>query len=246
MKAIALVLWTVATLMAASFIGTAQTWNTQMVNPGQVLGPQSVLFDNNQNPCVFYYANGYEYFSKWNGATWQSRSIVSGSTGSTYPVVKHDSVFHLVGVLNSQWRHYILNQDGSTFSYFTSPTITSLAVGPLGYLVGASGGNQIYIYRFNLSTNTWGGPELVDGSQTLSNPAIAVASDGTIWVAYYDGYGDNLKVARSNGSGWDVWFVDTAGNVGQFPQITVDASNIAHVTYYDATNGHLKYAVFQP
>ena len=42
---------------------------------------------------------------------------------------------------------------------------------------------------------------------------------------------------------WDVSTLDDSGDVGYAPYITVDHNDIVHISYYDAGNGALKYAV---
>jgi hypothetical protein len=36
--------------------------------------------------------------------------------------------------------------------------------------------------------------------------------------------------------------LDDDGDVGLAPSLSIDASDVVHITYYDATNGYLKYA----
>jgi hypothetical protein len=43
-------------------------------------------------------------------------------------------------------------------------------------------------------------------------------------------------------SSWDIETVDSGGNAGQFASLALDSANRPHISYYDATNGTLKYA----
>jgi hypothetical protein len=51
-----------------------------------------------------------------------------------------------------------------------------------------------------------------------------------------------LKYAYQDANGWHISMVDSAGNVGQYTSIAVDANGYPHISYYDATNSALKYA----
>ena len=235
------------------FVATSQTWQTQLVNPGSINNPRSVCYDDSGFPIVIYTVNAYQiFFSRWNGTSWESREIVHAQNYSAtfIAAIRKDSLIHCFYYYSSNYYTYDvqLRLDGtvktSTTVGYTSGSDGDVAVEPTGEMVFVYSYNGIRARRYSFSTNVWSPEEIVDGSVSLSNPAIATSSSGAIWVAYKDGLGLNLKVARSNATGWNVWFVDTDGNVGQNPQIQVDASNTAHITYYDATNRSLKYATF--
>jgi hypothetical protein len=43
-------------------------------------------------------------------------------------------------------------------------------------------------------------------------------------------------------STWSIITVDTTANVGSFSSIALDSIDCPHISYYDVTNGDLKYA----
>jgi hypothetical protein len=63
-------------------------------------------------------------------------------------------------------------------------------------------------------------------------------------VSYLDEAGFDLKYAyRKAAQAWKLQTVDSAGDVGEFTSITVDAEGNAHISYYDKTNADLKYGL---
>jgi hypothetical protein len=77
--------------------------------------------------------------------------------------------------------------------------------------------------------------------------SITVDSSDQVHISYYDFTNGDLKYAfcSSNctqASNWSVVTIDSTGDVGDFTSITVDSSDQVHISYYDFTNGNLKYA----
>jgi hypothetical protein len=66
-------------------------------------------------------------------------------------------------------------------------------------------------------------------------------------ISYYSYYtkgsldGD-LRYAHKIGPLWDIHTVDSDGDVGYFTSIAVDSSDVPSISYYDKTEGELKYA----
>lgn len=69
---------------------------------------------------------------------------------------------------------------------------------------------------------------------------------GSTYASYFDASNGNLKYAYSDDYlGWHTEAVDTAGTVGMYTSIALSHKgdvNFPHISYYDQTNGNLKYA----
>jgi hypothetical protein len=78
--------------------------------------------------------------------------------------------------------------------------------------------------------------------------SIAVDSDNNPHVSYYDATTRDLKYAKWIGdppeTPWQIHVVDNGnGNdVGKYSSLVLDSNDIPHISYYDATDGNLKYA----
>jgi hypothetical protein len=70
---------------------------------------------------------------------------------------------------------------------------------------------------------------------------LAIAADGTEYVAFYDRAWGALRLASGNVGGYNVELVDDAADVGQWPDVLVDGANLS-IAYHDVTNGDLKLA----
>ena len=51
-----------------------------------------------------------------------------------------------------------------------------------------------------------------------------------------------LKYIRWTGLSWSIQTVDSDGSVGQHTSIALDDTDYPHISYFDYTNGDLKYA----
>ena len=67
--------------------------------------------------------------------------------------------------------------------------------------------------------------------------------DSALCIVCYDETNGELRYAeKTSPLGWNIVTIDSVGDVGKYPAIAIDVLGGRHVSYYDATNGWLKYA----
>lgn len=139
---------------------------------------------------------------------------------------------------------------------------TSLALDSSGNPVAAhhdNGKGNLRVAHWNGSA--WTGEVAAEGESydppdTAADPAVvsadvgeyaelAIASDGTEHIAYYDRAFGALRLASGASGNYTVTTVDDDGDVGQWPSIAFDGSTM-WIAYHDAGNQDLKVAYGSP
>jgi len=77
--------------------------------------------------------------------------------------------------------------------------------------------------------------------------SLAIGTDGAIHISYYTQNGYDLKYATNASGSWTLQVVDSPGtpatNAGTYTSISLDADDRPHISYIDATNHSVKYAI---
>lgn len=226
-----------------------QTFNTQTVTPGSINSNSSISYGPTGAPYILFVNSNSLHLTYWNGTSWTTRNI--------------GGFWHRANILRADTCFYYVADNGSNHLYFYRLSFTGIStqlgnfygVHDWAISIGANNNinivyrwNGLYYRNFNVLTQGFSTPELVDGLITTGYwPSVATSGDGRIWISYKENTNADLRMARRKvAGGWDSWYVETTGDVGNYSQIAIDASNVAHITYYDATNRRLKYATFNP
>ncbi len=103
-------------------------------------------------------------------------------------------------------------------------------------------------YSWRAPGGLWQPKLALDNGEALAGPpALAVAPNGQVTVAYYDSVAGNLKVVQGSKSTMNAPVVvdgtNPAVDVGGIPSVAVNAGGTVAVSYYDKTNSDLRLAI---
>jgi predicted NUDIX family NTP pyrophosphohydrolase len=82
-------------------------------------------------------------------------------------------------------------------------------------------------------------PPLPNGTGLF--PSIATLQGGGVVVVYYVKDSGDLAIATENAGNFQVKTLKTAGDVGQFPSVAVDASGLIHISYINNDTADVHY-----
>jgi len=248
-----------------SITSQAQTWNTQLVDPGMVLTNSSIITKDG-NYYIFFVAKNHElYLSKYNGVSWATNKI---HNINIYPIKKYtivntnNTIFCLVAYLSSNGRdsyYYFIEMDANGLVINATEKFRTTNWNTIDYALkyredalylfytnNFYGQTHLFFETYDIITEEWSEVVTIDGSTNLIQPSACFDINGQPYIAYKDDYGKNLKIATVSSGIWRDYYLDTEGDVGDFSQIFMDASGYINITYYNATNQELKQAKIDP
>lgn len=103
-----------------------------------------------------------------------------------------------------------------------------------------------YSLRYATATSgvvEWAFERPAPGVFAGSDSCMDVADDGTVWIAFMDNSGLDLRVGRRGASGWRSWLVESAGATGFAPSCRLDSQGRLHVAYARRDLGELRYRI---
>jgi hypothetical protein len=176
-------------------------------------------------------------------------SITIGTDGlglvSYYDVTNgHLKVLHCGDILCSSGNTSTTVDTTSYVGAFSSITIGTDGLGLISYYDGGHGYLKV-LHCGNLLCNSGNTSTSLDTSITIDGAtSITIGSDGLGLISYYDDTNKNLKVLHCGNllcnSGNTNTSVDTAGDTGWYPSITIGADGLGLISYSDVTNEDLK------
>jgi len=174
--------------------------------------------------------DGEIYVRRWNGSSWEEVGSGSASGGGI--------------------------SDNSADSYSPSVAIAPDGTPYVAWQDDSSGNFEIYVRRWSgssweeVGTNSASDGGISDNSGYSGGPSVAVASDGTPYVAWGDFSGGDSEsyMRRWNGSGWEEVGTNSASGGGisdnsgdsAWLSVTVAPDGTPHVAWNDDSSGNLE------
>jgi hypothetical protein len=191
---------------------------TTVDSTGNVGQNPSLDLDASGNPYISYYdaTNGNLKLAYYNGSTWTTE-VVDATPNNT-------GLYSSIGINQTTGQIYIAYFDSTAarmwiaYSSATTPHVFTLT-------------------SVDLTADT---------GRFL---ALDVRpNDGFPGIAYYDASNQDLKYAIATAAAppwtFTLTTVDATGAVGKYCSMVFDSWSLPHVSYYDETNGNLKYAYY--
>ena len=227
-------------------IRTAEGWRVETAHP-TVERNCCLMLDSSGEPHIMFRKG----ILSRSGNSWSLNDTDSHHIDHVGGVMASDGSAHLVvfqtfsgGMYYSAVSHVLVQ--GSNWNYtergrgdFTNPNAT------VSIRLDANNQPRICV------TNTW--DPMIQCWEGIATPALpwiraarwgslAIDSQDTSHLAYYDTQSQDLKLAVLKNQSWSTIPVDTEGDVGAYASLAIDAAGSFHIAYYDGDARDLKYA----
>ncbi len=198
---------------------TASSWNTEMLDSTGSTGQWTAIAYDDTNVLV--------HIAYYDQSTTALKHAFDNN-GVSYEVGRRDTIG------SGAWTTLTTTTDTS----YDDTSVTA---------------EQVYEYQVVPSANSYSGDAATDtgyaaGSETVDDTtsdvgkwnSIAVSSDGTVHISYYDDDNNYLKHAwkTATSTTWSTETVDDTGNTGRWgTSIGIDSDGTLHISYHDASAG---------
>ena len=188
--------------------------------------------------------------------TWTVSTVDAALDVGRYTSIALDSNgFPYISYYDNYWGDLkYARWNGVTWEIFPSVTVgvvgwdSSLALDSGNFphisFYDSTNGDLIYYHEWHTETMSYNEQNIVDSNGNVGRfSSIAIGSDDSIHISYYDLTNRDLKYARSTGTPiWTIETIDSTGDIGLYSSLALDSNNRPHIAYYDLTNRNLKYA----
>lgn len=239
-------------------------WVAGAIDSGRVVGEYtSILVDGNEKTHISYYKasdHSLKYATNmggdWvletvddggdNGDVGQCSSIAVDSRGRihvSYRDVANRALKY--AVKDSAGWHISTIDEAGDVGWFSAISIDSQDGIHISYWDATNGTLK---YAGTTGTGSWQVAVLDPSGLVGGHISMAADNHGSLHISYYGVEGDNgdLRYATNASGSWVLETVERSssdgGNAGRFTSIAVDDDRNPHISYYDVTNGDLKYA----
>lgn len=144
----------------------------------------------------------------------------------------------------SLWSLETVDHLSNSTGHFSSLFVNSSGI----YISYDDASSGLWMATSPISSHSWTIEQVDNSAGAGQFNSIGVDSSGYPHIAYYDPTSQSLKVATASSAttpfGFSSTTVDSGADVGKYCSLTVDSSSQVHISYYDATNGNLKYSLY--
>jgi hypothetical protein len=225
-------------------------WLTEEVESGENYGLNVSISAWPTGPHVAYtYTSGFTTYLKYgyrDGDGWETETVGVGGTNNKLLVdgqgtphafhgkeitiqhsAKENEDWETEDIAGGMYCHATLDPDGKFYASFVNHENTEL----------------YYAYH---TGSAWSVEEAtgLTGSPTFNQVCVNTAGD--VYISYFDQSKADLHVMRKKGSSWTRELVADAGYVGYPHSSALGDDGYPLIAYYDAENGDLKLARFDP
>jgi hypothetical protein len=224
-------------------------------------------------PRISYYdvTNGDLKIAEYNGSNWVNNvcdssgdvgkycsiNVVPQSAGVKQVISYYDQTHGYLKVCYRSTEYSPSNTDTHIIDFSANVGAYTSIIGTFNYpdrsvisYYDATNGNlktAYYYVDFKYLLDT------VDSSDNVGQYTSVVNAfppDPNRRISYYDATNGNLKFAKQAGSSWEISTVDgqDGDNVGEYTSLKITSypNFYPRISYYDVTNGDLKYASYGP
>ena len=240
-------------LKYASWNGAA--WAIEAVDQPDVGRYTSLALNGSGYPRISYadYGNNRIKFAAWNGTAWDievvdnAGSVNGASTSLSLNASGHPRIAYCDGTTGdlkyaawngTAWEVQTVDSIGDVGYYL------SMALNASGYPVISYSDLTNSVLKYASWNGTAWNLTIVDSVRVEGQTSLVIDGNGRTHISYYDSNSTDLKCAYWTGTAWNITTVDSAGNVGVYSSMALNAVGYPRIAYFNFDVGDLKIATW--